>query len=75
MDWKLVAGDRERFRAAVQSQWVKLTDAHLETIADSRMELTARIRAVYGISQEQAEKQVTAWAKRATALAGGPPPS
>jgi uncharacterized protein YjbJ (UPF0337 family) len=72
MDWKLVAGDRERFRAAVQGQWARLTDAHLETIAGNRMELTARIRAVYAISQEQAEKQVAAWAKRASALVQGP---
>ena len=72
MEWNLFADDRARFKAAVQGQWAKLTDAHLETIAGNRMELTARIRAVYGISQEQAEKQVTAWARRATALAEGP---
>lgn len=70
MDWKLVAHDLIAFRAAVQGQWPKLTDAHLATIAGSRMGLIARIRAVYGISQEQAEKQVAAWARRASAAAG-----
>jgi uncharacterized protein YjbJ (UPF0337 family) len=69
MDWKLVAEDRERFKAAVRSQWIRLTDAHLEAIAGNRMALTARLRSVYGISQDQAEKQVAAWAKRASALA------
>jgi uncharacterized protein YjbJ (UPF0337 family) len=64
MDWKLVSNDLQRFRLAVQVQWARLTDAHLEAIAGNRMALTARIRAVYGISQEQAEKQVAAWAKR-----------
>ena len=72
MDWKLAADDRERFRTAVQGQWARLTDAHLEAIAGNRMALTARIRAVYGISQEQAEKQVAAWHKRAFAPADSP---
>jgi uncharacterized protein YjbJ (UPF0337 family) len=66
MNWKPIAGDRELFNLAVKSQWSKLTDAQIEALAGNRMALIGRIRSVYGISQEQAEKQVTAWAKRAT---------
>jgi uncharacterized protein YjbJ (UPF0337 family) len=72
MNWKPISDDRARFKAAVQVQWVKLTDANLETIAGNRMALIASIRAAYKISQEQAEKQVDAWAKRSVAPASTP---
>jgi uncharacterized protein YjbJ (UPF0337 family) len=64
MNWKPIAGDREHFNAAVKSQWSKITDAQIEALAGNRMALIGRIRSVYGISQEQAEKQVASWVKR-----------
>jgi len=72
MNWKPISDDRARFKAAVQAQWVKLTDANLETVAGNRLALIASIRAAYKISQEQAEKQVDAWAKRSIATVSPP---
>ena len=72
MNWKLVSDDRASFRVAVQGQWIKLTDAHLETIAGNRMALIASIRAAYKISQDQAEKQVDSWVKRSIAPVSTP---
>lgn len=72
MNWKPIAGDWATFKDPIKLQWSKLTDAHLEAVAGSRMALIGRIRSVYGISQEQAEMQVTAWAKRVTAAAPAP---
>jgi uncharacterized protein YjbJ (UPF0337 family) len=72
MNWKPIAGDRARFNVAVKGQWSKLTDAHIDAIAGNRMALIGRIRSVYGISQEQAEKQVTSWVKRTATTVSAP---
>lgn len=64
MDWNDIAVDWVHFRARVKEQWAKLTDVHLDFVAGNRERLIARIREVYGISQEQTEKQVSAWLKR-----------
>jgi len=72
MNWKPISGDGEYFNAGVKSQWPKLTDAQIEALAGNRMALIGRIRSVYGISQEQAEKQVASWIKRAATTASTP---
>jgi len=72
MNWKPIAGGREHFNLAVKGQWSKLTDAQIEALAGNRMALIGRIRSVYGISQEQAEKQVASWVKRAATTASAP---
>ena len=64
MNWKPISGDRAHFNIAVKGQWSKLTDAQIEGLDGNRMALIGKIRSVYGISQEQAEKQVTSWVKR-----------
>ena len=67
MNWKPISGDREHFNVAVKGQWSKLTDAQIKGLDGNRMALIGTIRSVYGISQEQAEKQVASWVKRAAA--------
>ncbi len=64
MDWSVIAADWVHFRARVKEQWAKLTDVHLDFVAGNRERLVGRIRQIYGISQEQTEKQVAAWLKR-----------
>ena len=72
MNWKPIAGDAKQFKAAIQAQWGKLTDAHVEAVAGRRFELIGTLRAVYGISPQHAEKQVASWAKRQAAVAPKP---
>ena len=72
MNWKPISGDRELFNLAVKGQWSKLTEAQIEALAGNRMALIGRIRSVYGISQEQAEKQVASWVKRTATTASAP---
>ena len=59
-----VAANWTGFRVRVKEQWGKLTEGHLDLIAGNRERLIGRIREVYGISQEQTEKQLSAWLKR-----------
>jgi uncharacterized protein YjbJ (UPF0337 family) len=72
MNWKPISGDRERFNAGVKGQWPKLTDAQIDALSGNRMALIGKIRSVYGISQEQAEKQVASWIKRSVTTASTP---
>ncbi len=64
MEWKDIAAQWKAFRAPVKQQWSKVGDAQLDAIDGNRAGLIAAIRSAYAISQEQAEKQVAAWAKR-----------
>ena len=56
-------------RAKSRGNGAKLSDAELDNIAGKRELLIRRIRQLYGISQEQAEKQVSSWVKRVKPLA------
>ncbi|MFX7329459.1 CsbD family protein, partial [Acinetobacter baumannii] len=42
----------------VKARWGKLTDDELDVIAGKRMELSGRIQAAYGLTKEQAERQI-----------------
>lgn len=72
MDWTQVALNWADFREGIKEQWAKVNDGHLDDIAGSREKLIGRIRSQYGTSQEQAEKQVTAWTRRVTKQAPSP---
>jgi len=69
VNWKQVAGNWLQFRGIIREQWTKLTEEHLDFIGGNRELLIGRIRQLYGMSQDQTEKQVTAWTKRVTAPA------
>ena len=64
MEWKDIAAQWKAFRAPIRQQWSKVGDAQLDAIDGNRTSLIMAIRQAYAISQEQAEKQLTAWAKR-----------
>ena len=64
MDWKDIAAQWKVFRAPIREQWSKIADEQLDVVDGSRERLIGAIRKAYAISQEQAEKQVAAWAKR-----------
>jgi hypothetical protein len=72
MNWKPIAGDWQHYKIAARSEWSRLTMADVDAAAGNRFALIVRIRGIYGISQQQAESQVAAWAKRATAIAPAP---
>lgn len=64
MEWNDIAAEWKKFRAPIRQQWSKVGDEQLNAIDGSRERLIGAIRKAYAISQEQAEKQVAAWAKR-----------
>jgi uncharacterized protein YjbJ (UPF0337 family) len=58
MNWDRIEGNWKQFKGKVHAQWGKLTDDDLEVIDGHREELAGRIQEVYGISKDEAERQI-----------------
>lgn len=63
MNEDIFKGKWEQVKGSVQKQWGKLTDDDLDQIDGDRKKLAGRIREIYGIEDEAAEKQVKQWEK------------
>jgi uncharacterized protein YjbJ (UPF0337 family) len=59
--WQKIKGSWNTAKGAVKEQWGKLTDDDLMEIQGRRDQLVGKIQTRYGISQEQAEAQVSGW--------------
>ena len=59
MKWNIVEGTWKQFKGEVKAQWGKLTDDQLDVIAGQRDQLAGMIQKVYGVTQDEAEKQRT----------------
>ncbi|MCK7593059.1 CsbD family protein [Pseudomarimonas salicorniae] len=64
MNWDIVKGNWKQFQGQVRAQWGKLTDDQLGVIDGRRVELAGKIQETYGISREEAEKQIAEFEKR-----------
>ncbi|MHB1926766.1 MAG: CsbD family protein [Leptospirillum sp.] len=58
MNWDIVAGNWSQFKGKVKSQWGKLTDDQLKVIGGKRDVLSGKIQEAYGITKDEADKQV-----------------
>lgn len=64
MDWNLVEASWQRFRSEVHANWRRLSDAQLDLIAGRRVRLANRIEEAYGISGDEAERQIRSFEAR-----------
>lgn len=64
MNWNIVEGNWKQFQGKVKAQWGKLTDDHLDVIAGKRVELAGKLQECYGITMDEAEKQIKAFEDR-----------
>src|SRR5512139_2031287 len=64
VDWNIVEGNWKQFKGKVKQQWGKLTDDHLDVIAGKRDELVGKIQESYGITKDEAEKQIEDFEER-----------
>ena len=64
MNWDRVQGNWKQFKGKVKEQWGKLTDDQLDVIAGKREQLAGRLQEVYGVSKDEAERQVAAFEER-----------
>lgn len=58
MNWDQVKGNWKQFKGNARTQWGKLTDDELDQINGQREVLVGKIQERYGISKEEADKQV-----------------
>ena len=61
MNWDRIAGDWKQFKGKVKEKWGKLTDDDLDVIAGKRDQLSGKIQKSYGISKDEAERQIADW--------------
>lgn len=63
MDWDRVEANWKQFKGKVKTRWGKLTDEQLDMIAGKRPKLAGRIRDVYGVTEDEAERQIRSFEK------------
>jgi uncharacterized protein YjbJ (UPF0337 family) len=61
MNWDQIEGNWKRFTGNVREQWGKLTDDEIEEVAGKKDQLVGKVQAKYGVTKEEAEKQVESW--------------
>lgn len=64
MNWDQVEGNWKQMKGKLQGQWAKLTDHDLERIQGKRTELMGKLQARYGMSREQAQREIDQWMKK-----------
>lgn len=58
MNWDRIEGNWKQFQGKVKEQWGKLTDGDMAIIKGRRDQLVGKIQEQYGISKDEAERQV-----------------
>ncbi|GMU23371.1 MAG: hypothetical protein AMXMBFR13_34490 [Phycisphaerae bacterium] len=64
MNWDRVKGNWKQMKGQVKQQWGKLTDDDLDRIHGEREELAGKIQERYGISRDEAERQLDQFGER-----------
>ena len=58
MNWDRIEGNWKQLKGKAKVQWGKLTDDDFDVIAGKRDQLIGKIQESYGITKDEAEKQV-----------------
>jgi len=58
MNWDQIKGNWEQAKGELKVQWSKLSDDDLATIEGERDKLVGRLQELYGLSKEEAQRQV-----------------
>jgi len=61
MNWDRARGNWKQFSGKVKEKWGKLTDDQLTQINGKREQLVGRVQEAYGISRDEADRQVSDW--------------
>ena len=61
MKWDRIERNWSEYKLNAKTRWRRLTREQLDRIAGNREQLVGKICEVYGMSQEEAQLQLTAW--------------
>jgi uncharacterized protein YjbJ (UPF0337 family) len=61
MNWDQVEGKWKQMKGGVKEQWGKLTDDDLDVIAGKKDQLVGKVQERYGITREEAQRQVDSY--------------
>jgi uncharacterized protein YjbJ (UPF0337 family) len=64
MDWKFAEANWQQFRCEVLANWGRLTSVHLDVIAGRRASLSNEIKEAYGVTDQEAERQIKSFEAR-----------
>ena len=64
MNKHIFEGNWKQLKGKVQEQWGKLTNDDLDVIAGRREQVAGKIQERYGISKDEAERQLKAWEEK-----------
>jgi uncharacterized protein YjbJ (UPF0337 family) len=63
LNWDRIEGHWQQYKGNVKQQWGKLTDDQLDVIAGRREQLAGQIQEAYGLTKDEAGKQLYDWQK------------
>jgi uncharacterized protein YjbJ (UPF0337 family) len=63
MNWDQLEGKWKEFEGSARAHWSKLTDDDWQTISGKKEHLVGSIQKRYGITEEEAERQVDEWSR------------
>jgi uncharacterized protein YjbJ (UPF0337 family) len=66
MNWDRIEGNWKQVKGKVTEQWGKLTSDDHDVVAGRKDQLAGKIQERYGITKDEAEKQIDAWSRKAT---------
>ena len=58
MNWNRIEGNWSELKGHAKRNWGKLTEDHIDHVDGKREHLASKIKEVYGIDQEEAERQI-----------------
>jgi uncharacterized protein YjbJ (UPF0337 family) len=61
MNWESLKGNWTELRGRVRMHWGRLTDDQLDVIEGRREVLLGQLQQTYGLTAEEAERQITEW--------------
>ena len=63
MNWNRIEGNWSELKGHAKRNWGKFTDDHIENTHGKRENLLGKIKEVYGIDQDEAERQINEFAQ------------
>lgn len=66
MNWDRIEGNWKQVMGRAREQWGKLTDEDLDVIGGRRDQLVGKIQERYGVVKDDAERQLSEWARQAS---------